>query len=313
MSFPIPSKNTFKVNDSTKISCFLDCPRKYFYEYILDWRPDCPHHDLDFGEAWHRAQEVLLTHGYDSVDLAYLTFLKYYRDAGFSEATDIDYAPKNPNYAALALQSYVKQYVTDKLDYETLYTEVAGSVMVSQGQSLSFRIDAILRDKNNGLIRVREHKTTKSDREAWYKQWHLAIQLGTYAYVLYCMFDEKDVWGVEVNGTIFTKKDIAKHVRVPIKKTMQAMNAWHYDVAYWLKVIEQNFSMLFNCSPSAPVMEAFARNPGNCTKYFGCPYHDFCTAWPNPLARCDEVPLGFVEYSWNPADREKEAKKVVRL
>ena len=59
MSFPIPSKDTFKVNDSTKISCFLGCPRKYFYEYILDWRPDCPHHYLDFGEAWHRAQYLV--------------------------------------------------------------------------------------------------------------------------------------------------------------------------------------------------------------------------------------------------------------
>ena len=302
---------TFKVNDSTKINCYLDCPRRYFYEYVLNWRQDTPHHDLEFGEAWHQAQEHLLKHGYDSVLGAMNAFLSHYRKH-FSEHTDPDYAPKNPGYAAQALVAYVKQYATDRVDYETLYTEVAGSVMVAPGLHLSFRIDAIVRSLQTGLIRFREHKTTKSDRPSWYMQWPLAIQLGTYTYVMHCMYEQAEIYGGEVNGSIFTKKEV-KHVRVPVKKTMDAMNAWHFDVVYWLRQIEQQFDMLSRCSDTQSVMEAFPRNPGSCTKYFGCPYHDFCCAWSNPLSRCEEIPDGFVEFIWNPADREKKAEKVVHL
>lgn len=299
------------INDSTKVNCFLDCPRKYFWEYVLNWRPDIPMHDLEFGQAWHHAQEHLLTHGYEDVDGAFIAFMNHYRQF-FSEDTDLDYAPKNPINAYQALQSYVRQYVRDSKEYEVLYTEVAGSVLVAPGMTIHFRLDAILRHIETGLYRFREHKTTKSDRPSWYNQWPLAIQLGTYTYVMYCMHSPENVFGGEVNGAIFTKKGIS-HVRIPIKKTADTLNAWHFDIAYHLEAIQRNFDMLSKCSESDTVLEAFPRNPGSCTKYFGCPYHDFCVAWANPLQRCDVIQPGFVEFIWNPADKEKEAKKIVHI
>jgi CRISPR/Cas system-associated exonuclease Cas4 (RecB family) len=300
-------------DDSTKTNSYLDCPRKYFYEFVLNWIPDFPRHDLEFGEAWHRGMEHLTKNGNhrDEVLAAHGLFLDHYRKH-FGEHTDADYAPKNPQYAQIGYLSYAIQNADDRHKYEVLYTEVAGSVMMSQGLSIAFRIDAILRELETGKVIVLEHKTTKSDRSSWYQQWPLAIQLGTYIYALYCMFPPEEVGGALVNGSIFTKKEI-KHVRVPVRKTPRAMDAWHADVLYWLTLIEEQYDRIQRCTESDGVMEAFPRNPGNCTKYFGCPFHDFCINWPNPLQHCDQVPSGFIEYRWDPRDREKEANKVVNF
>ena len=54
----------------------------------------------------------------------------------------------------------------------------------------------------------------------------------------------------------------------------------------------------------------FPQNPTACTKYFGCPYHGFCTAWSNTLKYADEAPLGFHIEWWNPADKERKPKHV---
>jgi hypothetical protein len=58
-------------------------------------------------------------------------------------------------------------------------------------------------------------------------------------------------------------------------------------------------------------MMCFPMNPTNCTKYFGCKYHDYCMSWPNPLQRCEEVPYGMkIEY-WDPS--AEEAKHTFKL
>jgi hypothetical protein len=150
------------------------------------------------------------------------------------------------------------------------------------------------------------------DRQIWYDQWPLSVQIGTYSHVLYSLFDPTEVYGVEVDGAIFTKKDI-KLVRVPVRKTPEGMNIWYWSIQYWLDEMDRNLDMMLH-SEKENIMRAYPLSPGNCTNYMKlCPYHDFCVAWGNPLHRCDEVPLGFREYRWNPADREKEAKAVINV
>ena len=52
---------TLQTVDSTKINTFLDCPRQYFFTYVLGWRSDRPNNHLVFGQAWHEAMEHLDT------------------------------------------------------------------------------------------------------------------------------------------------------------------------------------------------------------------------------------------------------------
>lgn len=295
---------TWEINDSSKIKTYLDCPRKYFYEYVLGWAPDYPRHDLEFGEAWHKAMEVFYLYGFsdDALQLAKAKFIEHYRKF-FDENTDMDYAPKSPGNAMLALEEYRGKYADDSTRFKILHVEVAGSVLLTPEHSIYYRLDTALEDKESGAISFLEHKTTKRLGRQWLDQWSLSIQLGTYCHVLYSLYGLERVYGGTVNGVAFQKKG-NEFVRVPVRKTPDSMNVWHWSTCFWLDQLHQQYELLKKCSPKDTIMEAFPLNPESCTKYWGCPFHDFCTSWPNPLQRCEEPPLGYVEYRWDPSARE---------
>lgn len=138
---------TWDINDPSKIKVYENCPRAYFYEYILGWRPTTVNIHLIFGEAWHQAQEHLLLNGYedrhisDAFDKFLLTFRK-----SISEDMDEQFSPKTPFNALKALLLYAKEYKRDRDKYEVLYTEIAGTVSIADDTILHWRMDSILRE-----------------------------------------------------------------------------------------------------------------------------------------------------------------------
>ena len=313
----IKEHETFKIIDSSKIEEYITCPRKYFYRYILGWRPDTTDTHLHFGTCWHLAMEYLLTHGYDyqSVIEAYSLFEETYRQE-FSEVTDSERFPKTPAVALKALAAYASSWAGNDAGFKVLHTEIAGSVSVSKGRNVHFKMDSILQDEDAKFFSL-EHKTGSTNNRQWSDKWKLSIQVGTYSHVLYCLYPQNDVWGVRINGTFFRKgrggAGDVELLRVPIRKTPESMEDWLQTVEYWLDKLEEDMNKLQSCSNKYTVMPAFAKNPSSCTQYFGCQYIDFCIAWANPLIYAHEVPLGFrVEY-WNPHDAELTAKKIVHV
>jgi len=304
----------WKVHDSTKIQNFLDCPRSYFYEYVVGWRPEAPNIHLEFGKAWHMAMEhLILTHGRDgeytpgAIAEAYLLFLEHYRRF-YGEQMDDTNHPKSPGNAMNALIQYSQEYSNDK--FEPLYTEIAGTVPIGDKKVLHFRIDSIIRTADG--IRSREHKTGSQLSRQWTDGWMLKNQTRTYNHVLYCLFPEEEVWGVEINGVIFNKTKI-QFSRVPCRQSKDMMRVWFWNVNHWFNMIEWEFERLMECKESDSVMMCFPMNTESCTKYFGCKYHDFCRVWANPLQRIDEIPVGFKQEYWNPMDDDKNAKHIFNL
>ncbi|MFA6972814.1 MAG: hypothetical protein WC208_15630, partial [Gallionella sp.] len=161
-------------------------------------------------------------------------------------------------------------------------------------------------------IKSREHKTGSQLSRQWLDQWALKMQTGVYNHVLYCLFPREEVWGVEINGAIFSKKEI-KFQRVPARRSIEGMESWYWNTIAWLDEIAADYERLANATDSDVVMKCFKQNTENCTKYFGCKYHDFCLAWANPLQRCQEVPAGFKIDHWNPKDEESDAKYIARI
>lgn len=311
----IPNVAQHRIQDSTKIISFMTCPRMYFYEYVLGWRPETPNNHLVFGQAWHKAMEVFAEKGYaaEQVMEAYQEFLSCYREV-FGPETDDLFHPKTPDNALIVLANYAQRYAGEDSRIEVLHVEVGGKVFINAEQAIHFKMDTICKGPR-GYYSL-EHKTASSFY-MWEMQWPLSMQIGTYTHVLHCLYPKEDVVGVTMNGVAFKKVkkgwEQAKacqrltveppfdFLRFDALRNRTQMNNWLWTAQYWLDQIQCNFNWLQECSTEDPMLTAFPMNSTNCTKYNGCPWYDFCNAWANPLARCESPPIGYIIEHWDPS------------
>lgn len=315
LDLPIPYHETFDVLDSSKLSTFQDCPRKFFYRYLLGWESEDPSIHLVFGSAWHEAMEVLFEDGPDysneRIMEAYSRLESVYRESFPVEAEDESREPKTPQNALDALVSYSERY-TPRDTFTTNYVEVAGTVPITRDKLIHFKIDVVV-EKDNGDIWIIDHKTTGRKSRSWQEKWDLVIQPWAYIHAAMQLWGVDRVQGMLINGTVFRKTD-NEHVRMKVRKTMEDMQVGMWEARHWIQQLDWNMKELEKSSPDDNVMQAFPRNPASCCK-FGCQYPEFCKNWANPLARAnfDEPPIGFEKEFWDPREREKEAKNLVRL
>lgn len=327
MTFPLTYHEEWDIRDSSKLDDFLTCPRLYFFTHVLGWRMDIPAHDLHFGTSWHCAREYQLLNGYDDIEGAFNAFMTEYRKE-FDQETDIIYTPKDPTGVLHALMKFRDERSLDLVENEvvvldgTKMTEISGTVPVDEDRFLHYRMDSIMRRLSDGKIFSWDHKTTHERwimGRQWEEQFYLSIQNGTYTHCLYCMFPIEDVLGIEFCGTGFThlkkgskNRPAGYHAtlkRVPAFKNPEQMNVWLWQINDILDDIDREMDRLSHCNENDTVLMAFQMNPKSCTAYRGCPFHDFCLSWQNPLQQCYEPPLGFREHFWNPSKMETTVKK----
>jgi len=321
---------SWKILDSSKLDTFTQCNRKFFFEYILGWRLDIPAHDLHFGESWHKAREHQLIHGYKDIEGAYNAFITEYRKK-FEPETDSIYRPKDPTGAMNALIALSNNYSLDLYENEVVeldgkkMTEISGTVPIDNGRVLHYRMDSIMRRHSDGKIFSWDHKTTHEKwlhGRQWAESFHLGIQNGTYTHCLYCMFPIEEVLGVEFYGVGFNyllrgskERSAGYHAsfrKVPAFKTPEQMNVWLWNINDIYDDVEREMERLDRCKEGDTVMTAFQQRPHSCTAYRGCPYHDFCLSWSNPLQQCYEPPLGFRLKFWDPRDMKTSNKKELK-
>lgn len=299
-NYPIPYHPTWDIIDSSKLNDFITCPRQFFYRHLLGWSSTAPNNHLVFGVAWHVAMEHLLLDGYDKTDEAYDMFLRNYREE-LPEGSDCLFEPKTPARAKLALQEYADKYRSDLSEYDVLYTEIAGTVPITPAIVFHFRMDTILRGVNG--YKSSEHKTKGGSFAAnWLTQWQNSTQIGTYHHVLYCLYPQDEVDGITLNGAGFLKTKF-DFQRFPFKWQKDRMQVWLNTVNYYVKELDVELACLMNSSPDDDTLKAFPLRPTSCDKWFGCPYIDYCSSWPNPLRDCDEPPIGFEIKFWNPSEQ----------
>jgi hypothetical protein len=313
-------KPTWQIVDSSKLDCFQRCRRKFFYEYILGWRQDLPAHDLYFGECWHKAREYQLLNGYDKYLEAFNLFETEYRKE-FAEETDEIYRPKDAFAVLMALEKFHSDRPNDLVDNEVLLTETSGTVPIDfKGRKLHYRMDSVIRRKEDGKIFSWDHKSRKkSFNRQWSESFQLSIQNGTYTHCMYCMYPIKDVLGVEFCGTAFdylirgskarSQGYQIEFLRVPAFKPPDQMSSWLWSVNDLYTELEREMDRLFHCQENDQVLMAFPMNDTSCSEYWGCTYHDYCISWQNPLQKCHEPPLGFRIEHWNPSEMKTTYKK----
>lgn len=305
---PISYHPTMDVNDSSKIQAFQDCPRGFFFRYVLGWQREASNVHLVFGSAWHEAMEQLYQEGLtqENAVKAVDKFMQVYREGFPIEEEDDARAPKDPATAIKGISSFVQEYSRYDAGNETLFTEVAAAVPIREdGRLIHGKVDAIVREDDG--IWSHEHKTTGRNSSSWRNKWGLIIQVGTYSHVLHSIFIDEPVQGVKINGAVFTKSRGAEFLRIPVRKTAEDMQQYLWEVNHWIDILEWNWKELERCSASDDVMTAFPKNAQSCSK-FGCRYDGLCSSWNNPLKRCHVPPPGFEVEFWDPRrENEKDA------
>jgi hypothetical protein len=326
MTFPLTPEPTWSILDSSKLKTYGECPRLFFYEYILGWKLDTPAQDLHFGTSWHDAREHQLLNGYGDVPGAFAKFLTRYREM-FPETSDYLYHPKTPSAAYAGLVNYAVNHSHDLDDYEVVeiggkkMTEISGKVPIDDKRVLFYRMDSIMREKQTGMIESWDHKTTSGkwfDNTKWDREYYLSVQNGIYTHCLYCLFPIDKVRGVKFCKTGFEylsrgsanrpAGSYAKTRNIEAYKTPEQMNVWWYNTIARLDDIERDMDRLHHCNEEDTIMQAFEMRESACNNYHGCPFHDFCLSWANPLQHSYQPEIGFKVEFWDPSHQQTTNK-----
>jgi len=312
----IPQQDEWRIIDSTKLGCYMQCPRKYFYQYLLGWQPREPNIHLVFGTAWHLAAEHLLKEQYaeSSVEGAQFAFFNYFREY-FDSSRDRDFEPKSMANALASIASYAKKFKSDVVNYSCLGTEIAGVVMIGPKHPMAFRIDAILEEQNYSLgghnqVIILDHKTSQRRMYYWQDEWKMSTQILLYIHVANCIhgMNEGIVKGARIRGAFFYKAKPTEYEEAPVYRTLSQMQAWLTSTRAHYDLLMSDMRILLNDdSVEHDEMEAFPMNEKSCFLYNRpCEFFDFCSAdgWANPLRKCERTPQSFKVRQWNPLDDE---------
>lgn len=300
----LPEQDTWNVIDPSKLTTYMSCPRKYFYEYVLQWREDYTSNHLHFGSCWHLAAEHLLNNQYskESIEEACYLFYNAYR-LKFDSESDGMCAPKDPQNAMKTLMQYAQRFRSDKDDYTVLGTEIGGTVLLAPDAPMFFKIDALLQRRRDNKVVVLDHKTSQRRMNNWQEQWLLSTQMLTYLHVVYCLFSEaNEVGGVRVRCSFFYKSKPSEFDEAIVEKNLSQMQAWLTSQTNWYDALKYDMQYLLEQETTeSAALRCFPMNPNACFNYGRkCAYFDFCSAWSNPLTRCAEPPLGFKQEVWDP-------------
>jgi len=296
---------TWAILDSSKLQQYQSCPRKFFFKYVLGWAPNSKSVHLVYGEAWHRAMEILLIQGYntDAIHNATEIATEYYRRY-FSPLSDGERGNKIPGNIPTALAEYIMTYAQDS--FKVLFTEISGVVPIREDRLIHFRMDEVDIDPLYGnLITSKEHKT--GSRSDAFEEYCVNIQSGTYNHVLFSAFEKEQVYGVIINGTVLYKTKPTFFQRLPARKNEDDMANWLWEVNLLADRLEWDMNELNECSPDDQVMMSFAKNQQFCKQYGRCLFYDHCHAWTNPLPYVDNPPSNFCIDRWDPSEREAKA------
>jgi hypothetical protein len=319
MQFPagILPHYTTAFDDNSKTNSFEECPRKYFFQYVLGWRSKYPDINLIFGEAVHRALFVIYQDFIETgifgkpaaIEKGIAIGIKFYREF-FNPLMDDDNAPKNPFFLDQAIRKYIEYYSSIDSDFEILHAEVAGTTPIDDSYSMLFRIDLILRDPATRKVWCLDHKTAKAMTKVWGDQWKQASQFNLYTHALMMNWPPEEVGGAIVNGIFFRKSGPGfQRVWLP-KAGTPFIGDWWHNVQLKLRDLDSNFLLLQKENPASEHMFSFPKQTKRCFDYFRpCAFLDFCMQNPNPIKWLEEqrkngtaaTPTNMLKDHWDPS------------
>lgn len=271
--------------DSTMMSAFRSCPRKFYHEFVLGLRPRTVSIHLHAGGAFAKALETFYDAVHnkklstvDSLNHAFIDFKKSWGDSYL----DYNEGPKSFDNVWAAVQSYVDYYppFTDHLqpyraDNGQVTTEFSFAIpledpMFPRHPVTNDPFVYVGRFDMLGMLHgtipcVKDDKTASAAGASWASQWDLRSQF--LGYVWACQKCGIPLETVVVRGVVLLKREI-KHVEAIKTYPRHLIERWYNQLA-------NDLHRLVNCWNS----NYFDYNFGEaCAAYGNCMYTSVCSS-----------------------------------
>lgn len=310
--------------DYSSLSTYMECPRKFLFQYIFHFRGAKSIH-LVFGACWHYGKEEVykeLQKGtnlsvLDATRISVTAFNRLWSIEGAATWPDEDLIyPKSPGHAANVYKKYWDRYLESDKQDQVLAVEAPFALDLSQHTPglprYIGRLDLAQLKASTGQLLITDHKTGKATYSITQTGYEMSLQTAGYMIAGFMYYDR--IPEMVYNVALFQKTAI-KFQRYTIKKRKQELEQYFEDIVYYvqnilldltiLKSDQEQFTKRNDC------INSFRKNPGYaCTTYMtACPYKALCTSRNNPLLWTNKPPKGFIINEWDPDEHEANLKK----
>lgn len=278
--------------DNTILSCYKECPRKFYLRHRLSLASRSRSAALDFGLAWHTALETLWVSR--STGEAMNSFLKTWTEEcsrPWPEPLGFEGDKKrNPQRASAMIEAYAaeRQHLMDT--YELLGNEQAFAVPLGDGMFYIGRLDKVLRAPS-GAVTVLEHKTTTSYsiqqgfQPSFVEQWSPNSQIDGYLYAIRRLFPDAHT-ELFVDAALVHNKE-TRFKLIPTGRQSTQVDGWLEETRDWISRLKAEV--------------AFPRLTNSCYSVYGsCQFVDICRFSKNPCDLIVEDTHDFEEVVWEP-------------
>lgn len=311
--------------DYSSLSTYMDCPRKFLFQYVMNLRGAGKSIHLVFGSCWHYGLEkayldLQKNNKLTVMDLT-ITSVK-----AFNALWDLDGAPhwhdediifpKSPGHAANMYKAYWERHLSiDTADGRTVVAVEAPFVIDLTSYRADFpnyigRIDLILSAPNNG-IEIIDHKTEKAVYKVSPQIFETSFQTDGYLTAGRLFYDK--IPSITYRLALCQKKKIDFHP-ITVNKRSASIDHFLANLTQYISSILEDLDKLDDdrqhCTSLTDILSSFRRCPGNaCTAFFTqCPYFNLCKLRNNPLDWFDKAPQGYTHDEWDPSVHEESIK-----
>lgn len=312
--------------DYSSLSTYLECPRKFLYQYILHLRNPRPSIHLVFGSCWHYGLEVVYLAEQQDPNIDVKTATKLAVDA-FNLLWSIEGAPhwvnedtifpKSPGHAANVYHAYFKRFLKlDQTNSTVLSVESPFAIHIAEDlPNYIGRFDLLRINNRNKNLEIIDHKTTKAIYQTTGAGFEMSYQTIGYLTAGRLFYDSIPamIFGVAV----FQKSKI-DFQRFTINKRVQAVNQFLHELKSYMIEIVAELSLLeidkTSCFERNDLLNCFHRRPGYaCTTFNGnCSFFDLCKLRNNPLLWLEKPPQGYKIHEWDPETHEADLKQKIK-
>jgi len=313
--------------DYSSLSSYLDCPREFFFKYILHLRSSVSNLDLVFGSCWHYGMEEAYNalqqdrevDHQELTDIAVKAFNSMWKVEGEPHFNAEIAFPKSPARAADMYSKFfaTQNYLPDDMEVLGVEAPVSISLGTLGGKTLPNYIGKLdLALGNDDELLVVDHKTAKFVNDITFAGYESSYQTDGYITAGSMYYNKLPSIRYSVALCQKTKIDFSAYdVRRPpaaidrfISELILHVNRIHADLD--LYEVESSGKSASNRNY---IQQSFPRTSGYaCTKYFRkCAYYDICHMRNNAMMWKDHPPQGYVIDEWLPEEVDAQRRKAM--